>query len=76
MSAAAAIDRALGEHHFPAERARLLVARVEILLAGGDVTTTDYAFKPPAGAKQINLDELKAMKNMGELPSHFIMGGK
>jgi len=43
---------------------------------GGDVTTTDYAFKPPAGAKKINLDELKAMKNMGELPSHFIVGGK
>ncbi|HET9546854.1 MAG TPA: LuxR C-terminal-related transcriptional regulator [Desertimonas sp.] len=37
MSAAAAIDRALGEHHFPAERARLLIARVEVLLAGGDV---------------------------------------
>ena len=43
---------------------------------GGDVATTDYAFKPPAGARQINLDELKAMKNMGELPSHFIVGGK
>ena len=43
---------------------------------GGDVATTDYVFKPPAGARQINLDELKAMKNMGELPSHFIVGGK
>ena len=43
---------------------------------GGDVATTDYAFKPPAGARQINLDELKAMKNMGELPSHFTVGGK
>jgi len=43
---------------------------------GGDVATTDYVFKPPAGARQINLDELKAMKNMGELPSHFVVGGK
>jgi DNA-binding NarL/FixJ family response regulator len=37
MSADAAVGRALGEHHFPAELARLLTARVEILLAGGDV---------------------------------------
>jgi DNA-binding CsgD family transcriptional regulator len=36
-SAAAAIERALAEHQFPAQRARLLVARVEVQLAGGDV---------------------------------------
>ena len=36
-SAAAAIERALAEPQFPAQRARLLAARVEIQLAGGDV---------------------------------------
>ena len=43
---------------------------------GGDVPTTDFAFKPPAGARQISLDELKTIKNMGELPSNFIVGGQ
>ena len=43
---------------------------------GREVATTDYAFKPPAGARRINLDELKTMKDMGELPSNFIVGGK
>ena len=43
---------------------------------GGEVATTDFTFKPPAGAKQISLDELKKMKDMGELPSHFILGDK
>jgi DNA-binding NarL/FixJ family response regulator len=36
-SAAAAIERALAEPRFPAERARLLAARVEVELAGGNV---------------------------------------
>ena len=43
---------------------------------GSDVATRDFDFKPPAGARRIDLDELKAMKDMGELPSHFIVGGK
>ena len=43
---------------------------------GSGVATRDFAFKPPAGARRIDLDELKSMKDMGELPSHFIQGGK
>ena len=43
---------------------------------GSEVATADYAFKPPPDAKQISLDELKKLKDMGELPSHFIVGGK
>ena len=43
---------------------------------GSEVTTPDFAFKPPSGAKQISIDELKELKDMGELPSHFILGGK
>ena len=42
----------------------------------GDVTAADYEFKAPAGARRIELAELKAMKNMGELPSHFLQGGQ
>ncbi len=41
----------------------------------GDVTAAGYDFKPPPGARRIELGELKAMKNMGELPSHFLQGG-
>ena len=36
---------------------------------GGQVATTDFAFKPPAGARRIELDELRTMKDMGELPA-------
>src|SRR5262245_8201189 len=43
---------------------------------GNEVATFDFSFKAPAGAKKISLDELKAIKNMGELPSHFILGGQ
>jgi len=43
---------------------------------GSEVATPDFAFKPPSGAKQISVDELKKVKDMGELPSNFILGGK
>ncbi len=42
-SAAAAIERALAEPHFPAQRARLLAASVEIQLASGDVAAARAA---------------------------------
>jgi ATP/maltotriose-dependent transcriptional regulator MalT len=38
-AAAATVERALSEPHVPAERAKLLAARTEIALAGGDVAT-------------------------------------
>ena len=43
---------------------------------GSEVAKTDFAFKAPAGARMINLDELKKTKDMGELPSHFVVGGQ
>ena len=43
---------------------------------GSDAATADFAFTPPSDAKQISIDELKKLKDMGELPSHFILGGK
>ena len=43
---------------------------------GSEVATPDFAFKPPAGAKQISIEELKKVKDAGELPSHFILGDK
>ena len=43
---------------------------------GGQVAKTDFAFRPPAGARRIELDELRTMKDAGDLPSHFIQGGK
>jgi hypothetical protein len=44
--------------------------------AGGDVSTTAFGFKAPPGATRIELAELQKMKNMGELPSHFVLGGQ
>jgi ATP/maltotriose-dependent transcriptional regulator MalT len=72
MSADAAIERALGEHHFPAAQARLLAARVEILLAGGDVdaarttaeelsTLCDQLGAPPM-VKAMSLDAVGAVQ--------------
>ena len=43
---------------------------------GSEVAATDFRFKAPQFARRIELDELKAMKNMGELPSHFLQGGQ
>jgi hypothetical protein len=43
--------------------------------AGGPVNTAAFGFKAPPGARRIELAELQKMKNMGELPSHFVMGG-
>lgn len=51
-SAAAAIARALAEPQFPASRARLLSADVEILLACGDI-----------GAARVAAEELAALAN-------------
>jgi DNA-binding NarL/FixJ family response regulator len=48
-SAAAAIERALAEPHYPAQRARLLAARVDVRLAGGDVTAARDAAESLAG---------------------------
>ena len=43
---------------------------------GSEVGTPDFTFTPPSGAKQIGVDELKNVKDMGELPSNFTLGGK
>lgn len=34
-----------------------------------------FSFVPPKGARAISKDELKTIKSMGELPSHFTQGG-
>ncbi len=78
MSADAAIERALGEHHFPAEQARLLTARVEIRLAGGDVDAArvtaeelsalcDQLGAPPM-IKAMSLDAIGAVQLAGGDP--------
>ncbi|MCP9819624.1 DUF2092 domain-containing protein [Synechococcus sp. Cruz-9H2] len=35
----------------------------------------NFTFVPPQGARAISKDELKTIKSMGELPSHFVQGG-
>jgi hypothetical protein len=39
--------------------------------AGG---TMDFAFTPPEGAKKIDIGELKAMRDLGDLPENFKIG--
>lgn len=43
---------------------------------GSDVGVIDYRFAAPATARRVDIDELRKMKDMGELPSHFVMGGR
>ena len=65
-------------HHVHGNRGRAAVSPVQLRnwKSGSEVATQDFTFKPPSGAKQISIDELKAAKDMGELPSHFVVGGK
>ena len=42
---------------------------------GDEVATDSFSFEAPADAKEIDLAELKKMKDMGELPSNFVIGG-
>lgn len=43
---------------------------------GGDSAADACSFKAPPGARQVDLKDLQKMKDMGELPSHFVIGGK
>jgi hypothetical protein len=42
--------------------------------AGPSASSGNFAFVSPAGARKITFKELKAMKDMGELPSNFVFG--
>ena len=64
-------------HHVDGNRRRAAyTVQLRNWKTGSEVATPDFAFKPPPGATQIGIDELKKLKDMGELPSHFILGGK
>ena len=41
---------------------------------GGEAVSTDFSFKAPAGAKKVDLTDLKNIKGMDELPGHFAKG--
>jgi hypothetical protein len=43
---------------------------------GDDVPSADFRFTAPAKARRITLEELKKIKDAGELPSNYIMEGK
>jgi len=42
--------------------------------ASGDASSMDFAFKAPEGAKKIDIEELKDMVDLGDLPGHFTVG--
>jgi len=44
--------------------------------SGGAAVEGAFVAKPPPGARQISLEELKSIKDMNEFPSNFILGGK
>jgi hypothetical protein len=43
---------------------------------GDDSAADAFSFKAPPGAKQLDLKDLQKMKDMDELPGHFVIGGK
>jgi hypothetical protein len=43
---------------------------------GDEVAADSFAFEAPAGAKGVDMAELKKMKDMDELPSNFVIGGE
>jgi hypothetical protein len=43
--------------------------------AGGDVSSTDFTFKAPSGAKSVDMKDLKTVSEMDDMPSHFTRGG-
>jgi hypothetical protein len=43
---------------------------------GDEVAADSFSFEAPADAKQVDIAELKNMKDMGELPSNFTIGGE
>jgi hypothetical protein len=42
--------------------------------AGGDASSSDFTFKAPAGAKSIDVKDLKTIPEMDEMPGHFTRG--
>ncbi|MEW5964711.1 MAG: DUF2092 domain-containing protein [Pseudomonadota bacterium] len=43
--------------------------------AGGEAASVDFSFKAPAGAKKVDLKDVKSMEEFDELPGHFVKGG-
>ena len=41
---------------------------------GGEAASGDFSFKAPADAKKVDLEGLKKIRDMDELPSHFVKG--
>jgi hypothetical protein len=42
---------------------------------GSDVLPGTFNFQVPAGARQLDIKDLKKMQDMGDLPSNFLIGG-
>jgi hypothetical protein len=43
---------------------------------GSEVVSDGFAFKAPAGARQVDVKDLKQIKDMSDLPGNFVIGGK
>jgi hypothetical protein len=43
---------------------------------GSDVASAGFNFKPPSGARQVDVADLTKLKDMSDLPSNFRTGGK
>ncbi len=54
-----------------ADQAPQFMIDIREFKAGG---TTDFTFTPPEGAKKLDVSELKAMRELGDLPEHFKIG--
>jgi len=43
---------------------------------GDNVASKDFVFTAPVGANKVDVNDLKKMKDMGELPHNFVIGGQ
>jgi hypothetical protein len=44
--------------------------------AGNEVTSDSFDFKAPPGAKQVDVKDLKTIKDLSDLPGNFLIGAK
>ncbi len=42
---------------------------------GGDAPSDNFSFKAPAGSKQVDVKDLKKIKDTSDLPGNFLIGG-
>jgi len=45
-------------------------------MAGDEVASDGFDFKAPPGARQVDVKDLKTIKDLSDLPGNFLIGAK